>query len=323
MVSKLSEVSTIPKLTGPDLTIEADRFAGAPFSRAPGKTDQHQEKTEAFLKVASGDLTLRGQYSKKEQGAYLGFASALTENNRSTEYFWTELKYAKSFTDAVSGSLRTYYDYYAVENYLGIFPKGFPGYPDGMIGNPGLKNRTIGTELQFDLDLFKGNHLIVGLNFDQIDQYDVTHNANFNPFTYEPLGSMQDVASWANHCKDATRKIWAGYVQDEWGIMENLNLTAGVRYDYYDDFGSTTNPRVGLVWNFLKDADLKLLYGQAFRAPNFVELYAVNNPVLHSNPDLKPETIRTYEAALGYRFAGSYMAQCELFSQRHKRPDSL
>jgi iron complex outermembrane receptor protein len=110
-----------------------------------------------------------------------------------------------------------------------------------------------------------------------------------------------------------TRKVWAGYIQDEWAIRENLNLTAGARYDYYDDFGSTVNPRSGLVWNFWKDADLKLLYGQAFRAPNYVELYTVNNPVAIGSEDIDPETIRTYEAGIGYRFRNSHTANVNYF----------
>ena len=47
---------------------------------------------------------------------------------------------------------------------------------------------------------------------------------------------------------------------------------------------------------------MKLLYGQAFRAPNFKELYDRNNKVLVGNPDLKPEKTTTYEAETGYNF---------------------
>ncbi len=92
-----------------------------------------------------------------------------------------------------------------------------------------------------------------------------------------------------------------------------MNLTAGVRHDQYDDFGGTTNPRFGLVWNFLKNGDLKLLYGQAFRAPNFLELYNQNNPAAEGNPNLDPERIKTYEISLGYRLGGSYAMNANYF----------
>ena len=50
------------------------------------------------------------------------------------------------------------------------------------------------------------------------------------------------------------------------------------------------------------------MYGQAFRAPNFSELYATNNPAIIGNPDLGPETIRTYEVGLRYEFTESFSA---------------
>jgi iron complex outermembrane receptor protein len=85
------------------------------------------------------------------------------------------------------------------------------------------------------------------------------------------------------------------------------------RYDHYNDFGDTANPRLGIVWSFLDNADLKLLYGEAFRAPNFVELYNDNNPIVMGNPDLQPEKTKTYEASLGYRFSEHLMMDMTYF----------
>jgi iron complex outermembrane receptor protein len=45
----------------------------------------------------------------------------------------------------------------------------------------------------------------------------------------------------------------------------------------------------------------KFLYGRAFRAPSFSELFAQNNDSLIGNPNLEPETIDTYEVAFDYR----------------------
>ena len=52
----------------------------------------------------------------------------------------------------------------------------------------------------------------------------------------------------------------------------------------------------------MKDASLKLLYGEAFLAPNFVEMFTTNQPAIQGNEDLDPETIRTYEIGLSYKF---------------------
>ncbi len=40
------------------------------------------------------------------------------------------------------------------------------------------------------------------------------------------------------------------------------------------------------------------MYGEAFRAPTFAELYNQNNPAIIGNPDLDPEKIKTAEVSL-------------------------
>ncbi len=100
---------------------------------------------------------------------------------------------------------------------------------------------------------------------------------------------------------NANRSIWSLALQDEWQIAKNWQLTTGVRFDHYSDFGATVNPRLALVWDINEQLTGKLLYGRAFRAPNFSELGNNNNPVLLGNPDLDPETINTIELAFDYR----------------------
>jgi len=95
--------------------------------------------------------------------------------------------------------------------------------------------------------------------------------------------------------------------------MTIINLTAGVRHDNYSEFGGTTNPRAGLVWGFLENADLKLLYGRAFRAPDFAELYTDNNLANMGNPDLDPETIETYEAGVIFRPSNNFSIDLNYF----------
>jgi len=286
---------------GAKLTVGADALTGTPFSKAPGTPDLYLKQTDAFLKIGYGDLSFRGQYLTRQEGMYIGIVSALTDDSSKSQLdnYWGEVAYNLELTDTVSTNLKLYYDQFEQDPTMKIYPNGFAGlYPNGMIGKPLLKNRTIGGELQVDWDVFKGNHLIAGFSFEEMQQFDVKQLANFNPVTFAPLSSVQEVANWN---KDATRQIFAAYLQDEWQLLEQVNLTAGLRYDHYSDFGDTINPRVGLVWSFLENVDLKLLYGQAFRAPNFQELYNINNATVIGNPHLKPERIQTYEAGVAWR----------------------
>ena len=93
-------------------------------------------------------------------------------------------------------------------------------------------------------------------------------------------------------------------MQDEFTLTSRLVFNAGVRYDHYDVFGGTTNPRFGLLFHANEHTTLKLLYGQAFRAPNIYELYDSFPGAQERNLELRPETIRTYEAVLE-RYLGS------------------
>ena len=83
------------------------------------------------------------------------------------------------------------------------------------------------------------------------------------------------------------------YLQDVWHIRDDLEFTAGLRYDDFNDVGSAVTPRLALVWQSTPLLTTKLMYGEAFRAPSYQELYyrAANPP----NPDLHPERSRTWE----------------------------
>lgn len=98
----------------------------------------------------------------------------------------------------------------------------------------------------------------------------------------------------------AKRNFWFLSVQDEWTPTKDWNVSFGIRYDKYSDFGSTTNPRIGVNWQYSPSLKLKAFTGTAFRAPAFGELYSRNNTVIDGNEDLKPETIETLEFGATY-----------------------
>ena len=99
---------------------------------------------------------------------------------------------------------------------------------------------------------------------------------------------------------------WAVFVQDEFTLGEKLRLNLGARHDQYDTFGGTTNPRIGAIYNPVPKTTLKLLYGQAFRAPNAYELFWHQTDLAKANPALHPETNRTSEFVLE-QYVGSHL----------------
>lgn len=287
---------------GARLNVDSDRI------KKSGQTDDYKKIYDLGLKMSYGDISFNGRYVNKERGPYIGVANALNDESKiETGHLFGELIYKHSIKEDLHLLLKGYYDNYYWKANWEVFPEGaLPTFPDGMIGMPEAKNRTLGSELQLDYSLWDKNTVTAGVLYEDIRQYDVRQTLNFNPNTNAPLGSLQDVTSQWNWNQNKDRTITALYIQDVWKFTSDIEGTFGVRYDNYSDFGNTTNPRLGLVWNLLKKLNLKLLYGSAFRAPNFKELYNTNNPAQTGNPDIKPEKVKTYEASIEYQFTKNH-----------------
>jgi iron complex outermembrane receptor protein len=74
-----------------------------------------------------------------------------------------------------------------------------------------------------------------------------------------------------------------------------FQLRYGGRLDDYSDFGTHVSPRLGLIYHPDSSSAIKLLYGNAFRAPTALEVKGA--AAIQGNPNIKPETIDTYELA--------------------------
>jgi outer membrane receptor protein involved in Fe transport len=79
-------------------------------------------------------------------------------------------------------------------------------------------------------------------------------------------------------------------------FVTSLDLDLAVRYSHYNDFGNTTNPKVGLKWQVTDEVLLRGSWGTGFRAPTFTEAYSaqtrgfqpVNDPCLGPDFALYP-----------------------------------
>jgi iron complex outermembrane receptor protein len=57
-------------------------------------------------------------------------------------------------------------------------------------------------------------------------------------------------------------------------LVQELTLSAAMRYDHYSDFGSTTNEKISATWQVTDDLKLRGSWGTSFRAPGLPELNA-------------------------------------------------
>ncbi|GAX62209.1 TonB-dependent receptor [Candidatus Scalindua japonica] len=302
--------------------IEQDILFPNSFSKSPGQSQNRKEKTDLNLKLSYKNLEARVKYMKKRRKDYIGVNNALNDESvlRDT-YIFSELTYKLSLGERLHIAPKVYYDQYNYDPFFEQRPDGFVDrvgrlHPDGMKGRLRFKQRTIGFDNQVNYKAFEGNELTFGFQYEWIHQGDIHYGANFNPATFAPLPLVTDFSADLPFTRRATRQIWALYLQDEWNITKDIDLTVGVRHDQFTRFGGTTNPRVGLIWRFIEDAHLKLLFATAFKAPSFQELFLMNNSVKVGNPDLDPEKINTFEVGVGYNVNSYLRASINYFFNR-------
>jgi len=111
------------------------------------------------------------------------------------------------------------------------------------------------------------------------------------------------------------------FVQDVWqpSDMDDLKVTAGVRYDYNQIFGSQLNPHVGFSYRLQDELNFHISVGKAYRAPNFDDLYWPEGAFVAGNPDLVPETAWAYEAGLRYiSKEGDFKGELNVFRKNAK-----
>lgn len=285
--------------------VEADSLGNT------GKTLDWRKNYDLSFNMSYAEFQFQGKYHIRQNGPFIGIGSALNDESEQEyiEYF-LDLSYQKTISNNFSFMSRLYFDQFEANNFWEIFPENttvtIPNvtsetYPDGLIGSPVAKNQKTGFEVQLDLQLGRQHKLLTGLLFEHQTQFDVQHFTNFDPTTIplpSPQPQYENNSNQWNWNGRNSRDIAAFYIQDIWDINDQLRLINGARIDDYSDFGSDVNPRSSLTWEFMDNYNLGLAYGTAFRAPNFANLYNINNPAITGNPDLEPEEIETFEISL-------------------------
>lgn len=120
----------------------------------------------------------------------------------------------------------------------------------------------------------------------------------------------------------------AGYVQLDKKFWRILNITGGLRYEYFkmNDKESVVAPivRVGANLQIMKGTFIRASSGQGFRYPTITERYITTKASLFGvfpNPDLKPEKSNSFELGIkqGFKF-GKFMGYFDMagFYQRYE-----
>lgn len=300
-----------------------DGMTGTQASHAPGEIATGEQTLDARMDISRRNWRFRlGYQGQRDSGNGMGIASTLDEwgwNER--DRFTVDLLYDNPIlTPDWHLTARLNYAQTHVHAHYGVYPPGaalpieVPGqaypmllaYPHGARIQVGTREELIHAMLSGFYAGWDRHLLRVGAGYRYEDLYQVDNQSNLgvdaNGQMIDPTGPMVDLTDTAAAVyPEALRKSHYVFFQDTWHLSPKLDFTWGVRHDHYSDFGATTNPRAGLVWQATSRLTAKAMYGRAFRAPSFRELYINNNQLLAGNPDLEAEQIETAELAFNWR----------------------
>ncbi len=286
-------------------------------------TNDGEDAYKIFTKFTFDNLTFEAGLNSREKQiptAPLGTAfGSEYENKIEDKAGFIALTYEREFSNELAMIARSSFNFY---NYRRI---GWYSGEDQLTARKTYEREGNwwNTELQFTTELFEKHKVTWGAEFQYNGKQDQDSSWSGIPYPWGEAPSAEALESINNPLRvHESGENWGLYIQDEAEIFENLTANAGVRYDYYEGSGGSTNPRFALIYNHSNATTLKLLYGTAFRPPTLFELY-YEDPVFEQPAalDLDPETIETYEAILEHFFDPTLLGTFSLY--HYKLRDSI
>lgn len=243
-----------------------------------------------FAKLRTERLTLGLSFSKRtKENPTASFSQAFNAagSESTDESASLNAEYRKALSDALSLTARGFAQQY---RYQGDF---IYDTPPRYTNRDKAEGQMWGGELQFTSTHFRDHRIVFG------GEYRRDAGVKQKNFDVQPYTSYLDSKVSSNNS--------GVYVQDEIALGEKFLINAGIRHDQISDAPSATSPRVGLIYKPLPQTAVKLLYGEAYRAPNAFELHYETDTTggYRTNPSLKPENIRSKELVLEHALSSS------------------
>ena len=210
------------------------------------------------------------------------------------------------------------------------------GNDNGVLGIPDLskdkydnQNKAIYTNLKYDKKVSKNNRFNFSINYNEYAQIVETRysggdiSSDYKEKSYYAKAELQNSSVQNNNLllgikfkhanalntdlqgfsgktdivsPDSSRDTSSIYVNDNYLLTQNINISLGLRYDDYSDFGDYFSPNIGLVYRATQKLNFKIKHAHSLRAPSWTELSG-----LSGNTDLKAETSKNTEIGLIYK----------------------
>ncbi len=182
----------------------------------------------------------------------------------------------------------------------------------------GIANRS-GTALDGETSITVNTYTLDGKLSMPIDfwfEQDLTVGADYRYENMDDPENLGQENSLTGTSGSPETSMWSAavFAEDQIKLREDLKLTAGLRIDQHEEFGTHASPRLYLNYDLNDKLSFKAGWAQAFKAPNLRQLNpnwvqgsrgrgcgAAGGPCeMVGNPDLKPETSNSFEIGAQY-----------------------
>ncbi|WP_299976638.1 TonB-dependent receptor [Desulfobacula sp.] len=181
---------------------------------------------------------------------------------------------------------------------------------------------TYGASMQASYPLVEWNILTAGFEFKQsgidkkgVYQTVVRFDQTKGKQRYYSL-YLQDEAAFFNDSFLVNLGARQDWFESYDGSLIDTNPLNPIDISYDDKSWDSFNPKLGLVYHATGNTTLRASIGKAFQAPSLPRLYTymLRGPKqIWGNPDLKPETMISYEVGLDHNFFDNLLVKLTLY----------
>lgn len=261
---------------GEDISSGIDRSPIGVPSYAPGPINNKRDFVSAILSIESNDLVALLQIQQGNRGDYFGTNNLLPPDDRQTVISETVISADISRSFQLDEALTGAWSLNLLNNeteqnslFLGD-PENFGGLgpEDDIIADSLLEEQRI--EAQVNLQYEVSAHKLFGaLVFTEVEVRESEQFINLITPTGPPAPTLNEFPTPVDDSAD--RSSVSLVLQDEYRIDDRLTLTAGLRYDNYEDIDSNVSPRIALVWRRSNQHIFKTQLARAFKPPSLIE----------------------------------------------------
>ena len=320
------QLGDLTTFSGQTIVAAADRAAPT------FPTDSHSLNIQMTIK---DDFQLRYTESSFKNSNALGDAPDHSDYDRNptweTQLSLINAGYHLQINDQWSTDIQASYNVYEIDPAT-KFSNTFVDFGDGYKYGKG-------TELefgqQFQYQYSDQTNIILGYVFEQYDAqpkgadllkpYDPNQPADSQGLFY--LGTDNTLPVKIFRIKYDSK---GAFVQAKTEWSDALSTVLGLRYDDSSTYGSTSNPRAGLVYTASEDLTIKVLYGEAFLAPSPVSsfehfgsfAFQRDDGIYQSfffhipNPNLAPEEMQTLEVNANWRVTDNFNLTATVYKEK-------